>query len=200
MEFTEEQKNIFHHDPCKHACVLAGPGTGKSSTIISYISQIKELYPNKKVKLLTFTRAANLELTSKILESCDETVESSTVHSFAISTLLSNPGTSGLPEPLRIADTWESKNLVRTDLARRLRLRVRMIDTLITLMSASWQSLEEAHDDSISPGMKARFMGFWDEHRNIFGYSLLPELPFRLKAAIEGNPELEIQGRYINRS
>jgi len=192
MDFTKEQKDIFLHDPAEHACILAGPGTGKSSTIISYISQIKARYPEKKVRLLTFTRSANLELTGKILESCDESVESGTVHSFAISVLLNNPGTSGLPEPLRIADGWERKNLIEHDLARRSGLGVRMINELIALMSAFWESLAKDTGSSISTKLKAKFMGFWDEHRMIFGYSLLSELPFRLKYAIEGNPDLDL--------
>ena len=37
-------------------------------------------------------------------------------------------------------------------------------------------------------------MGLWEEHRKVIGYSLLSELPFRLKIALEGNSELDLGG------
>lgn len=192
MEFTEEQKKIFEHDPNKHACILAGPGTGKSSIIIRYISQVKEHYPEKKVRLLTFTRAANIELAGKIIESSELSVDSGTVHSFAISVLLGNPGTSGLPEPIRLADTWERTKLVERDISHRSGMNIKTIRELTVMMSAFWESLEKDTTSSFNTAQKNRFMGIWDEHRRIFGYSLLSELPFRLKAAMEANPELDM--------
>lgn len=193
MEFTEEQKKIFQHDPSKHACILAGPGTGKSLTIISYICKVNDQYPEKNVRLLTFTRAANSELADKIIESGKETIVSSTVHSFAISVLLNNPGTHGLPEPIRIADDWEWKELIRKDLAMKLSVLVSGVEKLKNEMSSSWESLIENQDVSIPQNLRARYMGLWEEHRRIFGYSLLSELPFRLKTALEGNTELDLE-------
>lgn len=192
MEFTEEQNKIFKHDPAKHACILAGPGTGKSSTIIGYVRRIKEQYPEKNIRLLTFTRAANTELADKIIDSGKETVISSTVHSFAISMLLSNPGTSGLPEPIRIVNNWEWYELIRKDLALKLGVSVSNVEKLKNEMSASWESLTETQDESITQELRAKYMGLWEEHRKIFGYSLLSELPFRLKTALEGNSELDL--------
>lgn len=194
MKFTEEQKRILLHDPAKHACILAGPGTGKSSIIITYVCKVKEQYPEKNVRLLTFTRAANSELADKIFESGKETIISSTVHSFAISVLLSNPGTSGLPEPIRIADDWEWDELIRKDLAAKLDISVSEIEKLKNEMSASWESLAEVQDDAIPQELRAKYMGLWEEHRKVFGYSLLSELPFRLKIALEGNSELNLGG------
>lgn len=192
MEFTDEQKKILEHDPSKHACILAGPGTGKSSTIISYISKLREKYPDKVVRLLTFTRAANRELMDKIIEAGHDIILSSTIHSFAISVLLKNSGTSGLPEPLRIADDWEWKELIRKDLARRLSTTATMVNKLKNEMSAHWESLLPEKDVSVAEEIRARFMGIWEEHRRIYGYTLLAELPFRLKIALEGNPDLDL--------
>lgn len=192
MDYTEEQKKIFDHDPNKHACILAGPGTGKSSTIIGYVCRIKEQYPEKNIRLLTFTRAANSELADKIIESGKETIVSNTVHSFAISILLNNPGTHGLPEPIRIADDWEWGELIRKDLALRLGISVRAIEKLKNEMSASWESLAETQNESVPQELRAKYMRLWEEHRKIFGYSLLSELPFRLKTALEGNSELDL--------
>ena len=192
MEFTDEQKRIMQHDPTKHACILAGPGTGKSSTIISYVCNIKDKNPEKNIRLLTFTRAANTELTDKIVKSGKDTINSSTVHSFSISVLLNNPGTGGLPEPIRVADDWEWNLLIRKDLSSRLGIFINEVDKLKNEMSASWESLTAIQDDSIPQELRAKFMGLWEEHRKIFGYSLLSELPFRLKTALEGNSDLDL--------
>lgn len=192
MRYTKEQLDILEHDPSQHACILAGPGTGKSSTIISYISKIREREPNKTVKLLTFTRAANSELLDKVLEAGHEKAISSTIHSFAISLLLNNPGTSALPEPLRIADDWEWKELIRKDIARRLDTTATIVDMLKNEMSAYWESLSPEENDNVPSELRARFTGMWDEHRRIYGYALLAELPYRLKIALEGNPDLDL--------
>ena len=192
MQYTSEQLKILKHDPTKHARILAGPGTGKSSIIISYIIKIHKNYPNKIVRLLTFTRAANRELIDKALKAGHDKVVSSTIHSFAISILLINPDTSGLPEPIRIADDWEWKELIRKDIARRLTTTATIVDKLKNEMSAHWESLSQEKDTKISKEIRARFIGMWEEHRRIYGYTLLAELPFRLKIALEGNSDLDL--------
>lgn len=192
MQYTDEQRLILGHDITRHACILAGPGTGKSTTIIALVSQLKEGHPERVIRLLTFTRAANIELASKVEQEGMQAVESSTVHSFAISVLLRNPGVSRLPEPLRIARDWEWRELIRPDLARRLGVRQSEVTRLKNEMSAEWESLAPEDDPAVSPELRGRFKGVWDEHRQVFGYSLLAELPFRLKGALEGNPNLDI--------
>lgn len=193
MIYTEEQKNILKHDCTKHACILAGPGTGKSSTIIEYISKIQKDNPNKKIKLLTFTRAANGELIEKI-KTGNEKILSSTIHSYAISVLLNNPGTTDLPKPIRIADDWEWKELLREDIAINIGTNVKIVDKLKNEMSAHWESLSPERDDSLPDEIRHRFIGLWDEHRRLYGYILLAELPYRMKIALEGNVDLNMEG------
>ncbi len=196
MTPTDEQIAIFSHDPTVHACILAGPGTGKSSTIIEYLAGVCKIDPDKVVRLLTFTRAANLELMDKVTEG-GHGITTSTIHAFSISILLANPGTSGLPEPIRIGDTWEWEELIRRWLARRLGLKVRVVEKLKQEMSAQWEALAPEYDETIPEEMRARFMGAWEEHRTVFGYSLLAELPFRLKTALEAEPSLDLGGIHL---
>lgn len=92
--------------------MLAGPGTGKSATVIRMMLEMADNGAGRG-KLLTFTRAATNELKGKVAEHPEALESPSTVHSFAISTILANPETSGLPESLRIADGWEWKELIR---------------------------------------------------------------------------------------
>ncbi len=192
MDYTDEQLKILSHDPTKHACILAGPGTGKSSIIIDYIIKTLKENPSKKIRLLTFTRAANRELVFKIREAKSKKIDSSTIHSFAISILLFNPGISSLPEPLRIADDWEWDELIRKYLSKEIGVNVRVIDKLKNEMSAHWESLFPELNNEITKELRAKFMGYWEEHRRIYGYTLLAEIPFRLKESLESNPEIDL--------
>jgi DNA helicase II / ATP-dependent DNA helicase PcrA len=102
---SDEQERILRYEPGNHARVLAGPGTGKSATLVALIDQLLDNVPSPRVRLLTFTRAATGELAKKVAEHPAAAAERpSTIHSFSISVLLRNPGTGGFPEPLRIAD------------------------------------------------------------------------------------------------
>jgi superfamily I DNA/RNA helicase len=136
---TQEQTAILRHDHHRHARVLAGPGTGKSATLVALLDQLVAQDPAPRIKLLTFTGAATAELVKKVSDHPAAASERpSTVHSFSISVLLQNPGTGGFPEPLRIADKWEDANVVHPALARRIGVRVTRLENLIREMAANW--------------------------------------------------------------
>ena len=117
---TPEQKRIIDHDPSKNGRVLAGPGTGKSSTCVALVSHLSRTQQGLNVRLLTFTRAATQELARKVVKEELATMRPTTVHSFALSLLLRNPQATNLPRPIRIPDSWELGQ-IRSDLARLLR-------------------------------------------------------------------------------
>jgi DNA helicase-2/ATP-dependent DNA helicase PcrA len=189
---TPEQQDILAYEADHHARVLAGPGTGKSATLVALIDRLLEGMPAPRIRLLTFTRAATGELARKVSEHPAAAAERpSTIHSFAISVLLRNAGTAGFPEPLRIADPWEYSNLVRPTLARRAGVGVRELDRLVREMAAAWESLQPEEDQRVDPQTRARFLGAWDEHRRIYGYTLLAELPYALRQALIDHPDLE---------
>src|SRR5216684_2070801 len=139
---TPEQQAILSHARNRHGRVLAGPGTGKSATLVALLNQLLSDQPAPRIKLLTFTRAATGELAKKVSEHPAAAAERpSTIHSFAISILLRNPGTGDFPKPLRIADDWEDDEIVRPTLARRAGIRITRLDRLIREMAANWESL-----------------------------------------------------------
>src|SRR5687767_10979267 len=113
---TVEQEAIIAHDLTRHARILAGPGTGKSATVIALLnSRMGDI--DGRAKLLTFTRAATGELVQKLGENPEIVCENpSTLHSFCIAALLANPGLGEFPKPLRMADDWERKCLVEASL------------------------------------------------------------------------------------
>jgi DNA helicase-2/ATP-dependent DNA helicase PcrA len=189
---TPEQTAILGHDHHQHARVLAGPGTGKSATLVALLDQLVGAHPAPRIKLLTFTRAATAELAKKVSDHPAAAAERpSTVHSFSISVLLRNPGTGGFPEPLRIADKWEDANIVHPTLARRIGVRVTRLENLIREMAANWESLQPEENPRVDAQERARFNGAWGEHRQVYGYTLLAELPYALLHALQDHPDLD---------
>ncbi len=103
---TDQQNDVINHDVHRHARLLAGPGSGKSATVIQLMLRAAA-DQGMTGRLLTFTRAATNELRDKVAEHPEVLGRPSTIHSFAISTLLANPDAADLPRPIRIADDWE---------------------------------------------------------------------------------------------
>jgi ATP-dependent DNA helicase UvrD/PcrA len=188
---TPEQQAIIDHDVGQHARVLAGPGTGKSATVVAFLDRLLGGEQPPRLRLLTFTRAATAELAKKVSEHPAVVAERpSTIHSFAISVLLQNPGAAGLPEPLRIADDWERENLIIPTLSRLAHVRVRRLRRLIREMAASWESLAPDIDPVVDEAERNRFVGAWDQHRRIYGYTLPSELPYAVRQALRDHPDL----------
>jgi DNA helicase-2/ATP-dependent DNA helicase PcrA len=189
---TPEQQEILAHDPGRHARVLAGPGTGKSATLVALIDQLLAGQDAPRLRLLTFTRAATGELAKKVSEHPAAAAERpSTIHSFAISVLVRNPGAGDLPEPLRIADDWEREKVVYPTLARRAGVTIPRLRKLVSEMAANWESLRPEEDPAVDPQARARFHAGWGEHRRVYGYTLLQELPYALRRALRDHPDLE---------
>lgn len=110
------------------------------------------------------------------------TVRPSTIHSFAVSVLLQNPGASNIFEPLRIADQWELKNTITADLKHRLGFSAKKVDSLRSRMAAGWESLID-EDPGPPDSEKSRFISAIQEHRRIFG--CLVALVFAKSAGVE---------------
>jgi len=188
---TPEQRRLLTHDPHAHGVLIAGPGTGKSAVVVAYLEQLASSQRPPRVRLLTFTRAATSELALKVSEHPTLAAQRpSTIHSFAISALMRNPGAANFPQPLRVADDWEHRNIVRQTLARRTTVHLRALDVLLREMEANWQSLRLVDDRRIEAATRARFLGAWDEHRRVYGYTMLSELPNLLRQALENHEHL----------
>lgn len=189
---TEEQQRILDYRCGSHARVLAGPGTGKSATLVALVDRLMAADPPPRAKLLTFTRAATAELAKTVSNHpAAAALRPSTVHSFSISVLLRNRGAGDFPQPLRIADKWEERVIVSRTLARRINVHVNRLQNLVREMAAGWELLEARQSPQVNPDERARFVGAWHEHRRVYGYTLLAELPFWLGEALRNHADLE---------
>lgn len=190
---TPEQQRILNHDPGHHGRVLAGPGTGKSASVVDLIHRLLAREGEQpRIRLLTFTRAATAELAGKVAAQDAEVERPSTVHSFAISILLQNPGSAPFAEPLRIGDDWEQKEIIRPELAAMTGVTPTFVkDHLMPEMQAMWQSLEPEEDSEVDEATRNRFVGAFRQHRHVMAYTLLGELPDLLRQALEAYDDLK---------
>lgn len=191
FRLTDEQAAVAEHDPSQHARVLAGPGTGKSFSVVALVERLSGTGPPLRVRLVTFTRAATAELAEKLAAHSPEVDRRpNTIHSFALSVLAPRPAAGGLPEPLRLVDDWERDKVLHPTLSRRLGVRIPMMRKLFAEQASGWESLSAEQDPKIKEEDRRRFLGSWQEHRQVFGYTLPGELPFALRRALIGHPDL----------
>ncbi len=199
-----EQRTAAAHTG-NHTRLLAGPGTGKTLTLtrhICFLAAEQNVSPGA-ILAVTFTRAAARELRQRVENELGEgrCPRISTLHSFALRQLLKNATRiSDLPQPLRIADDWEERNIILEDIKILLGLkRISESRDLLNELSADWQSLTADEADWEKRFPNPRFLGLWREHRQIYGYTLRSELVYQLKKALEqrGDFELECQFEYL---
>jgi len=188
-DLTEEQINAVSHTGM-HACLLAGPGTGKTlcltRRIIYLITELN--IPPSNIVALTFTRAAAAELRSRIRFELHEDLELPhvlTLHSFALTKILRDFTGASLPRPIRIADDYEERHIIVEELKQILQLgNISEIQDLLHQLSADWEKLTADETDWEQRFPNPTFLGAWREHRAIFGYILRSELVYQLKNAI----------------
>lgn len=182
------------------ACLIAGPGTGKTLTLIRracYLIEIQNV-PSESICFLTFTRAAARELQRRIETEVgdDKVPKIATLHSFALRQLLRNSDKLiSLPQPLRIADDWEERHIILEDLKILLSLEgIDKAKELLNELSADWQRLTAEENEREQRFPNPAFLGTWREHRKIYGYVLRAELVYQLKHAIEQYDDFNLEG------
>jgi len=196
-DLSEEQKVAACHFG-GHARLLAGPGTGKTLTLtrrVCYLIQECGVLP-EEILIISFSRATTADLRSLISEALkmEKTPVASTLHAFALTELIKNSfHVTALPQPIRIADDWEVKNIITKDLDLLLKgSKGKRAKDLLEQLGTDWQSLnaDELGWEKRFPNPK--FFGAWEEHRKIYGYTLLSELVYQLKKTIEQSRDAKI--------
>ena len=124
-ELNEKQKSAVTR-PRQPILVIAGPGTGKTRTLIARILfQIENLKINPgQILALTFSNKAAGEIKNrleKILKSNAEKIKVSTFHSFCLDILRKNYEEAGLTKTFSICDGDYQKRLLKQLLISRVR-------------------------------------------------------------------------------
>ena len=198
-DLLDEQRGAAAHTGSP-ARLLAGPGTGKTLTLTRHVCFLiaeKDISPNK-IQIVTFTRAAAQELRVRITNAvgAGQIPHISTLHAFALRQLIGNEaGITSLPRPLRIADDWEEHSIILEDLKSQINLpRIQDAQELLNQMSADWQSLTADESDWERRFPHPQFLGAWQEHRSIYGYTLRAELVYRFKKVLEQRGDFRLKG------
>lgn len=202
-DLSDEQKRAASHFG-RHARLLAGPGTGKTRSVtkrVLYLVSEQRVLP-LNILALTFTRAATSELRKRLERELGEDSSAptaSTLHSFALRTILGHAAAVQLPQPLRIADDYEERWIIQEDLKRILGLgHITEVRDLIQRLSADWEQLAAEATDWETRFPNPAFLGAWREHRELYGYTLRAELVYQLKLALEqGTIEVDPPLTYV---
>src|SRR6478752_5393032 len=119
LEPTAEQLRVISHGAGRLR-VLAGPGTGKSFTLVEAVAErIRRGVPAEQILVLTFSRRAAAELTARITTRLGITTREPlvrTLHGYAFSLLRAQAVRAGEPAP-RLLAAGESDQMVRELLA-----------------------------------------------------------------------------------
>src|SRR6478735_2993177 len=115
LEPTVEQLRVITHRG-RRLRVLAGPGTGKSFTLVESVAErIRRGVPADEILVLTFSRRAAAELTARITGRLGITTREPlvrTLHGYAYSLLRAQAVRTGEPAP-RLLAAGESDQMVR---------------------------------------------------------------------------------------
>jgi DNA helicase-2/ATP-dependent DNA helicase PcrA len=201
MNLSEEQiKPIASNS--KNKLILAGPGTGKSYTILGFVI---DLINNKSVNpstiiVLTFTRAAAAELKNKIRDNINSSRNDAprvfTLHGFSLRQLMKNSrNIKNLPDNFVIADDYEERRIIYEDIKRALKIpHIDDVRNLFKLLAANWQTLNADRTEWVTSFDNPAFVGLWEEHRAIYGYVLRSELVYQFKNLLTQEPDANIDG------
>lgn len=177
-----------------HARLIAGPGTGKTITLVKRVTKLvsQDGITPEDILVIVFTRVNAFDLRGRLMAELEKHTKKvprvSTLHSYALRQLLLNSRLlTTLPQPLRIADDFEEKYIIRSDLAKTLDISDKKVRSKLADMSSDWQSL--AFDEPGFTPADPKFLGAWRDHRTLFGYTLRSELIWQLKHAMEENPD-----------
>jgi len=206
-DLTDEQKSYASCDIDGHSVLIAGPGTGKTFTIVRKVAYMifeMKISP-EEILIVTFTRAAAAELSQRLKEFLGNEEKMpyvSTLHSFAFKQLIFNQeliANYQLPTPIRIADDWEENNLIFEDLKVILKCNKKTIKKNFRELSADWDTLKVDKDNPTDDRYIANFLGAWESHRRIYTYILRSELVYQVKKSIEqiGDFKLEKNFGYV---
>ena len=118
---SKVQKRIIDHRG-RPLVVVAGPGTGKTATIVARMTGLIAEDPKRTVSFLTFTRASSGDTRSKVEDAVGKKASEeesgldlprvTTLHGFAKSLVHRYAKTLGISESFSIPDVWEANMVV----------------------------------------------------------------------------------------
>jgi len=167
-----------------NAAVIAGPGTGKTRTLLRKALQLieEEIAPADRIRIVNFTRAGvhdlHQKLTSEPAYSAIRPENATTFHSLALHTLRRARATS-VPSPLVIPDDWEEKTFIDQLAKMRLGLKdIRDAEDLREEYNARWCIASDTADQWFSEGQRRTYETVYSLAKDLLGFTTRGELTF----------------------
>ena len=116
-QFTQD---AAAHSTTAQTRLIAGPGTGKSNTIVNRLCWLLDQVQAARIFVVSFTRASANDLKERIITACEECghatdvthIQVSTLHSLALRTLRAGGLLTRFPTPYPLVlDEWELGNV-----------------------------------------------------------------------------------------
>lgn len=193
---AEQRQWTAARDPAPQVRLVAGPGTGKSYTIVK---RVADLLSNRatpgNVYVISFTRATCAELGARIRTFCSHLpcanaasqVRVSTMHSLALRILrLANLLTSYPSTPI-ILDDWEQTNVYDREFASNLGCNPSRAKEIRLAHDAQWQTLNPQHVNQaqITPAEVLGFNAFHASRTNLYSCVLPGEVIYKCVDALQ---------------
>lgn len=154
-----------------------------------------------QILALTFSRAAARELRQRLellLGAEADRPVVSTLHSFALRQLIRNAGAPTLPAPIQIADDYDERWVIQEEIAMLTNMSVKRVQREFQNLAADWETLRADEDVWEHQHPVPAFLGAWQRHREIYGYTLRAELVYALKKAFDQDPNFELERDFLH--
>ena len=192
---NKQQKKAINGDN-PNGCVVAGPGTGKTRTLLGKALQLieEEEVLADRICIVNFTNAGVHDLRRKVTKEPDYEAISPdsirTFHSLALKALRRVEAAS-VPRPLVILDDWEERLFVDEFTKAKLKLRdIRQARKIRADYDARWCIAREEIDDWLSEGSRREFESVYTLLKDILGLTTRGELTFLWWRYLRSHAEL----------
>jgi DNA helicase-2/ATP-dependent DNA helicase PcrA len=187
---ADQQQWNAARDTAPQVRLAAGPGTGKSGTIVKRVQHLLSAGTNPiNLYVISFTRATCTELTSRIAISCTGTpsavpatlVHVSTMHSLALKILRRANLLIQYPSDPILLDKWEQSNIYDSELSRSVPCTPTRAGEIRLAHDARWQTLNPAmiNQAQITPAEVTAFNTFHASRTNLYSCVLPGEVVFK---------------------
>ncbi len=199
---ADSQQSNAATDTAPQVRLVAGPGTGKSSTIIKRVHHLLSIGANpSNLYVISFTRATCAELESRIIADCAGTplaaasvrVRVSTMHSLALRILKRANLLRQYPSDPTILDDWEQSNIYDSELSYAASCTPTRAAEIRLAHDARWQTLNTAmiSQAQITPAEITAFNSFHASRTNLYSCVLPGEVVFKcVEAFTSGSVQL----------
>ena len=193
---ADQAQSAAAGDAAPQVRLLAGPGTGKSSTIEKrVVDLLLGGATPQNIYVISFTVAASEELRTRIQAACAGlpcaaaavSVPVSTMHSLSLRILVRARQLNSYPSTPTMLDEWERSNVYDTELANVVGCTPTRAEEIRVAHDAAWQTLNPAYvaQAQITRAEQAAFNSFHATRTNLYSCVLPGEVISKCVSALQ---------------